>query len=205
MVFDIYPTNSDLGVTMLHVAQCKKDGSKHAKRNMVLVIQQFREERVQLCCTILSYRMCDYVMYMNRIFFCHVALLKSRVIIVQVTQKDRFFKCRKLFCPCLLLSRERWAESSLKFCLAPSNNQNLGQVENEYKKVATSPRRHTHTTFTTQPSLLIRSNNSPNQLKVYENNNITGIAGGDVSKCWEKWGKWGKSLEGWKNRHVMSW
>ena len=98
---------------------------------------------------------------------------------------------------------ERWAESSLKFCLAPSNNQNLGQVENEYKKVATSPRRHTHTTFTTQPSLLIRSNNSPNQLKVYENNNITGIAGGDVSKCWEKWGKWGKSLEGWKNRQVM--
>ena len=38
---DIYPTNSDMGVTMLHVAQCKKDGSKHAKRNMVLVIQQF--------------------------------------------------------------------------------------------------------------------------------------------------------------------
>ena len=68
---------------------------------------------------------------------------------------------------------KRWAESSLKFCLAPSNNQNLGQVENEYKKVATSPRRHTHTTFTTQPSLLIRSNNSPNQLKVYENNNIS--------------------------------
>ena len=33
---------------------------------------------------VLSYRMCDYVMYMNRIFFCHVALLKSRVIIVQV-------------------------------------------------------------------------------------------------------------------------
>ena len=120
--------------------------------------------------------MCDYVMYMNRIFFCHVALLKSRVIIVQVKQKDQFFKFRKLFCPdsapaCFFT--ERWAESSLKFCLAPSNNQNLGQVENEYKKVATSPRRHTHTTFTTQPSLLIRSNNSPNQLKVYENNNIS--------------------------------
>ena len=151
--------------------------------------------------------MCDYVMYMNRIFFCHVALSKSRVIIVQVKQKDRFFKFRKLFCPCLLLRRERWAESSLKFCLAPSNNQNLGQVENEYKKVATSPRRHTHTTFTTQPSLLIRSNNSPNQLKVYENNNISNSRNSGwgcfkmlrkMSKCWEKWGIWGKSLEGWK-------
>ena len=139
---DIYPTNSDMGGYMLHNA--KKDGSKHAKRNMVLVIQQFREERVQLCCTILSYRMCDYVMYMNRIFFCHVALLKSRVIIGKKIDSSNSGSYSAPAC----FFAERWAESSLKFCLAPSNNQNLGQVENEYKKVATSPRRHTHS----QPS-----------------------------------------------------
>ena len=77
-------------------------------------------------------------------------------------------------------------------------------MENEYKKVATSPRRHTHTTFTTQPSLLIRSNNSPNQLKVYENNNISITAGMGMFQNVEK-NEINEERRGGKNRHVMRW